>query len=284
MDSTRRESLNPDFIHRLSRIQTAQMCRFCLNNSSDVSLINILDSEHVQMLIAECYHGCLGTLNGNASRFVCTSCYRRLEQSYEFLLHASRVQALVDTYTFHDGTWPQDSLVVRSSEVRKGEKRVASPDEEDLQISHIVSKKVRFEEIEDDGDQQLYETASKIRERCPTPGPFESSTEVIPEVSESSLETTLSGEIPGSELIQFSESSSVGSEPSPASDANYRRMRMKSTRAGSKVGEIGSDVSLVQSLCMQIEAIGVGKGDTRKGNSVIMLSKETSVDYKTEKQ
>lgn len=256
MELSRKESLNPDFVHRLSRIQTAQMCRFCLNGSDSSSLINILDNDHVQMLMAECYHGCLGTLNGNASRFVCTVCYQRLEQSYEFLLMASQVQALVDTYTFHDGSWPQEASRKEPSNnnnnnTRKGEKRVASSDEEDAQ-----SKKVRFAESEDDDDERLSETSSKVRERCPTPGP-----EVAPDASETSLDTTLSGEIPRTELVQISESSSLGSDSSPTvSDVNRRRTRMQTAKARSTLGEDGSkELSMVHSLCKRIEAIGVGK-------------------------
>lgn len=265
MELTRKESLNPEFVHRISRIQTAQMCRFCLNGS-DSTLINILDNEHVQMLMAECYHGCLGTLNGNASRFVCTVCYQRLEQSYEFLFMASKVQAQVDTYTFHDGAWPQQSLLKEPSNnnlVRKAEKRVASPGQECMH-----SKKVRFEESEEDDDQHFGGTSSKVRERCPTPGPFERTTAVAPDASGSSLDTTLSGEIPGTELVRFSESSSLGSDPSPASDAKRRRTRMQAANAKkrSTLGEVGKDLSVVQSLCKRIEAIGVGK--VRRGGRV----------------
>lgn len=272
-----------DIRQRLDRVKAAELCRFCLTKHE---LVSIPENQRIQELLSECFGGVLGELVGNSTQYICARCYQRVEQNYEFLLMASRVQALMDTFTYHEGVWPRKALLEEDS--KQCEKRVAAFDSDERTENPVkrprLSEKFGGVLSEMGFDSSASSSAPNSVEmfQCLTPsvlwtdtgsngsssgigGELKSSTVEI--VSEgASLETTLSGEIP-SEDLEESPASSPAMEQCDLDlslDDDFFDETTTAVRKFSacelKCGESScKDMAVVQKLCFQIEDIEVGE-------------------------
>lgn len=200
-------SLNPKFMYRLNLVKTSERCRFCLGE--DEPLLEISTSKRLQTLLSESYYCTLGVLKGNTSGYVCTSCNKKLEQSYDFLQMASLTQTLVKNYTANNGEWPTQSML-KYGEVKalrpRAVKRVASPHEENDEDEEQMEAQIkRVRTAEDFLDEQELGEPSGLTLR---PENLGNANKEDLNITASTLDKTLSGEISDPELSSERQSAS----------------------------------------------------------------------------